>query len=73
MINRKVTATALDDAKNIVVIPKAELENIGKLIHSLRIQIETLEQVARASGIDTWITRDRVTTLADEIIKVDQS
>jgi len=70
MIKRNVTATELDDAKNIVAIPKAELENIGKLIYSLRLQVETLEQVAKASGIDTWVVRDRVTTLADEIIKV---
>ena len=69
-VNRKVTATDLDDARQIVVIPKSELEAIARMIYSLKAQIETLEQVAKLSGIDTWINTDRVTTLADEIIKV---
>ena len=70
MINRKVTATDMDDARNIVAIPKSEIEAIARLIYSLRLQIETLEQVARQSGIDTWVDNNKVTTLADEIIKV---
>jgi len=36
----------------------------------LRLQIETLEAIARQSGIDTWVDNNKVTTLADEIIKV---
>ena len=70
MINRKVTATDMDDARNIVAIPKSEIEAIARLIYGLRLQIETLEQIARQSGIDTWVDNNKVTTLADEIIKV---
>jgi hypothetical protein len=70
MINRKVTATDMEDARNIVAIPKSEMESIGRLIYGLRLQIETLEAVARQSGIDTWVDHNKVTTLADEIIKV---
>jgi len=70
MINRKVTATDMDDARNIVAIPKSEIEAIGRLIYGLRLQVETLEQIARQSGIDTWVDTNKVTTLADEIIKV---
>jgi len=69
-INRKVTATDLQDAKNIVVIPKSEIEAIGRLIYGLRLQIESLEAIARQSGIDTWVDSNKVTTLADEVIKV---
>ena len=70
MINRKVTATEMDDARNIVAIPKREVEAIGRLIHALRLQVETLEDIAKQSGIDTWVDTNKVTTLADEIIKV---
>ena len=70
MINRKVTASDMDDARNIVVIPKSEIEAIARLIYSLRMQVETLEAIARQSGIDTWVDNNKVTTLADEIIKV---
>lgn len=69
-INRKVTATDLDDARRIIAIPKGEAETIGRLIYSLRLQVETLEQLAKQSGIDTWVDTSKVTTLADEIIKV---
>ena len=41
MINRKVTATDMDDARNIVAIPKSEIEAIARLIYGLRLQIET--------------------------------
>ena len=70
MINRKVTATDMQDARNIVVIPKSEIEGIARLIYSLRMQVETLETIARQSGIDTWVDSNKVTTLADEVIKV---
>lgn len=70
MINRKLTATDMNDARNIVAIPKSEIEAIGRLISSLRLQIESLEAIARQSGIDTWVDSSKVTTLADEIIKV---
>ena len=70
MINRKVTASDMEDARNIVVIPKSEIEAIARLIYSLRMQVETLEAIARQSGIDTWVDNNKVTTLADEIIKV---
>lgn len=70
MINRKVTATDMDDARNIIAIPKSEIEAIGRLIYGLRLQVETLEAIARQSGIDTWVDNNKVTTLADEIIKV---
>ena len=70
MINRKLTATDMDDARNIIAISKGEIEAIARLIYGLRLQIETLEQVARQSGIDTWVDSNKVTTLADEIIKV---
>ena len=70
MINRKITATDMDDARNIVAIPKREVEAIGRLIHALRLQVETLEDIAKQSGIDTWVDTNKVTTLADEIIKV---
>lgn len=69
-INRKVTATDMNDARNIVAIPKSEIEAIARLIYGLRLQIESLEQVAKQSGIDTWVDHNKVTTLADEIIKV---
>jgi len=69
-INRKVTATDMDDARNIIVIPKSEIEAIARLIYGLRLQVETLEQIARQSGIETWVDHNKVTTLADEIIKV---
>jgi hypothetical protein len=70
MINRKVTATDLDDARNIVAIPKSEIEAIARLISALRLQVETLEAIAKQSGIETWVDTNKVTTLADEIIKV---
>jgi hypothetical protein len=70
MINRKVTASDMDDARNIVVIPKSEIEAIARLIQSLKFQINVLEDVARQSGIETWVDHNKVTTLADEIIKV---
>ena len=69
-INRKVTATDMNDARNIVAIPKSEIEAIARLIYGLRLQIESLEQVAKQSGIETWVDHNKVTTLADEIIKV---
>lgn len=71
-IKSNIVATHDDDKKNLVVIPKSELESIGKMIHSLRVQCETLETVARAAGIDTWVNPARVTTLADEIVGVDR-
>jgi len=70
MINRKVTATDLDDARNIVAIPKSEVEAIARLIQSMKFQINVLEDVARHSGIETYVDSTKVTTLADEIIKV---
>ena len=69
-INRKVTATDMTDARNIVAIPKSEIEAIGRLIQSLKLQINALEDVAKHSGIDVWVDTNKVTTLADEIIKV---
>ena len=60
----------MQDARNIVAIPKGEIEGIARLIYSLRMQVETLETIARQSGIDTWVDTNKVTTLADEIIKV---
>ena len=69
-INRKVTATDMDDARNIIAIPKSEIEAIARLIYGLRLQVETLEQIAKQSGIETWVDHNKVTTLADEIIKV---
>jgi len=60
----------MDDARNIIVIPKSEIEAIARLIYGLRLQVETLEQIARQSGIETWVDHNKVTTLADEIIKV---
>tara|TARA_E500000318_G_C3385970_1_gene144053 strand:- start:148 stop:366 length:219 start_codon:yes stop_codon:yes gene_type:complete len=69
-INRKVTATDMNDARNIVAIPKSEIEAIARLIYGLRLQIESLEQIAKQSGIETWVDHNKVTTLADEIIKV---
>lgn len=71
MIKRKLTATSQDDAKHMAVIPHDELKNIAKMIASLKTQLDLLDIMARASGIDTWMDRDRVTTLTDEIIKVD--
>jgi len=70
MINRKVTATDMDDARNIVAIPKSEIESIARLIQSMKFQINVLEDVARQSGIETYVDSNKVTTLADEIIKV---
>lgn len=70
MINRKVTATDMDDARNIVAIPKSEIEAIARLIQSMKFQINVLEDVARQSGIETYVDSNKVTTLADEIIKV---
>ena len=60
----------MDDARNIVVIPKSEIEAIARLIYGLRLQVETLEQIARQSGIETWVDHNKVTTLADELITV---
>lgn len=71
-IKSNIVTTHDDDKKNLVVIPRSELEAIGKMIYSLRVQCETLETVARAAGIDTWISRDMVTTLADEIVRVEK-
>ena len=70
MIIRKVTATDMDDARNIVAIPKSEIEAIARLIQSMKFQINVLEDVARQSGIETYVDSNKVTTLADEIIKV---
>lgn len=69
-VKRKLTVTELEDARQVIALPKSEAEALGRLIHSLRMQVETLEQVAKLSGIDTWVYTDRVTTLADEIMQV---
>ena len=69
-VKRKLTVTELNDARQVLALPKSEAEAIGQLIYTLRLQVQTLEQVAKLSGIDTWINTERVTTLADEIMQV---
>lgn len=73
MIKRKVTVTSQDDAKYMVVIPHDDLMNLSRMIGNLKTQLDLFDRAARACGIDTWLDRDQVNTLADEIIKVDQS
>ena len=68
-ITKEIKTTADHDQRNLVIITKDECEALGKMIYTLRLQIETLEKMAQQSGIDTWCDTNRVETVASYNLK----
>jgi hypothetical protein len=68
-ITKEFKITEENDQRDLVIISKHECEALGKMIYSLRLQVETLEKLAQQSGIDTWCNTSRVETVASYNLK----
>lgn len=68
-ITKEFKTTEENDQRDLVIISKNECEALGKMIYTLRLQVETLEKLAQQSGIDTWCDTSRVETVASYNLK----
>jgi hypothetical protein len=68
-ITKEIKTTADQDKRNLVIITKDDCEALGKMIYSLKLQVETLEKLAQQSGVDTWCDTSRVETVASYNLK----
>ena len=68
-ITKEIKTTADQDKRNLVIITKDDCEALGKMIYSLKLQVETLEKLAQQSGVDTWCDTSRVEPVASYNLK----